>query len=391
MRILLSETDERLKTKLNKSIRAGGVNGVMEFGENNDYPQRIERIIRSSPTAKSAADIYSKFLIGGGFESDINNIKVGYDSRRKEITVRDLLTQVCRSLAYNNGAYVHLNLTLERKVHNAKHMLFKNARFAKLDDDGYTAKIGYYDNWEKDRAKKFKKEDIKWYHIFNLNEKAFASQVSSAGGIEQFKGQVYFMFLDNEYLYPLSPFDSTYIDADTEYQLSLHKNNEIRNGFSKKTLFQVNEQLNTDEKDDLSDGIKDFMGSRGSKTLVIETEADENGNIIENKAVKIDSIDSNIDSKLYENWDKEISNKIRKSIYALPSVLIDYDESKLGTTSGEGIVQAVNFYNQMTKDDRNAVSRMFEEIFKNSANENLANNVNWNIKSLSLYEPDTNI
>src|SRR6056297_911915 len=391
MRILLSETDERLKTKLNKSIRAGGVNGVMEFGDNNDYPQRIERIIRSSPTAKSAADIYSKFLIGGGFESDINNIRVGYDSRRKEITVRDLLTQVCKSLAYYNGAYVHLNITLEGKIKNAKHMLFKNARFAKLDDDGYTAKIGYYDNWEKDRSKKFRKEDIRWYNIFNLNEKAFASQIYSSGGIEKFKGQVYFMFLDNEYLYPLSPFDSTYIDADTEYQLSLHKNNEIRNGFSKKTLFQVNEQLNADEKDDLADGIKDFMGSRGSKTLVIETEADENGNIIENKAVKIDSIDSNIDSKLYENWDKEISNKIRKSIYALPSVLIDYDESKLGTTSGEGIVQAVNFYNQMTKDDRDAVSRMFEEIFTNSANENLANNVNWNIKSLSLYEPDTNI
>jgi hypothetical protein len=257
-----------------------------------------------------------------------------------------------------------------------------------MDDEGYTAKVGYYDNWEKDRSKKFRKEDIRWYNLFNLNEKAFVSQIKESGGIEKYKGQVYFLFLDNEYLYPLSPFDSTHVDADTEYQLSLHKNNEIRNGFSKKTLFQVNEQLNEDEKTDLAEGIKQFMGSRGDKTLVIETESDENGNIIENKAVKIDSIDSNIDSKLYENWEKEISNKIRKSIYALPSVLIDYDESKLGTTSGEGIIQAVNFYNQMTKDDRAAISRMFEEIFKNSDNEILAKNTNWNIKPLNLYDTD---
>ncbi len=388
MRILLSEIDPRLNVKLNKSIRAGGVNGVMEFGDNNDYPQRIERIVKSSPTAKSAADIYAKFLIGDGFNSDVNNIKVGIDSRHKTVTVRDLLTQVCRSLAYYNGAYVHLNLTLDRKIKNAKHILFKNVRFAKMDDEGYTAKVGYYDNWEKDRSKKFRKEDIRWYNLFNLNDKAFASQVKEAGGIEKYKGQVYFLFLDNEYLYPLSPFDSTHVDADTEYQLSLHKNNEIRNGFSKKTLFQVNEQLNEDEKTDLAEGIKQFMGSRGDKTLVIETESDENGNIIENKAVKIDSIESNIDSKLYENWEKEISNKIRKSIYALPSVLIDYDESKLGTTSGEGIIQAVNFYNQMTKDDRAAISRMFEEIFKNSDNEILAKNTNWNIKPLNLYDTD---
>lgn len=385
MKITLVELDNRLNVKIDKSIRADGVNGIMQYGENNDYPQRIERLINSSPTARACANIYSKFLIGGGFEESINNIVIGYDSRHKRITVKDLLTHVAKSISYYNGAYVHNNINIAGQIVSVTPVLFKNLRFSKLDDTGYTAKVGYYENWEKDKDKKYDKNKIKWYNLFNLNQSALQEQIVKAGGIEKYKGQIYFMFLDNEYIYPLSPFDSTYMDVDTEYQLSLHRNNEVRNGFSKKTLFQVNEQLSEGNKSDLSDNIKGFMGSRGDKVIVIETEADENGNILENKAVKIDTIDSNIDSKLYENWDKDISNKIRKSIYALPSVLIDYDESKLGTTSGEGIIQATNFYNQMTKDDRDKISMMFQEIFSNFDNKVLKNNTNWKIKELSLY------
>jgi len=387
MKILLSELDKRLNVKIDKSIRADGVNGIMQFGENNDYPQRMERIISGSVTAKSAANAYAKFLSGDGFiNSEINNITIGYDSRHKKITLRQLLSQVAVSLSFYNGAYIHINLDMMRNVVNAQHLLFKNCRFSKLDDTGYTAKLGYYENWEKEKNEKYDKAKVKWYNLFNLNEDVFVSQINKSKGIENFKGQVYFHFLDNQYIYPLSPFDSAYTDADTEYQMSLHKNNEIRNGFTEKTVFQVNEQLNEDAKGILTDGIKNFMGARGDKCLVIETETDENGNIIENKSLKTTSIKSNIDPKLYEGWEKEIANKIRKPL-TIPSILIDYDEGKLGTTSGEGIIQATNFFNQITKDDRNSLSEMFKEVFGNFKNDVLKNNTNWGIKPLSLYEP----
>lgn len=390
MKILLSELDKRLEVQVDRSIRADGVNGIMKFGENNDYPQRIERLINGSVTAKSTANAYAKFLAGDGFESAINDIVVGYDSRHKRITLRGLLSLVAHSLAANNGAYVHVNFNREQKIVNAQHVLFKNCRFSKLDDTGYTSQIGYYENWEKEKKEKYDKSKIKWYNIFNLNEKVFLEQIRKSKGIENYKGQFFFHFLDNQYIYPLSPFDSAYIDADTEYQMSLHKNNEIRNGGTEKTVFQVNEQLSGKVKTKLADGIKTFMGSRGTKTLVVETATDENGLIIENKAMKATSIKSNIDSKLYENWEKELTNKIRKPI-TLPSVLIDYDESKLGTTSGEGIIQATNFFNQITKDDRKSISDMFKEIFSNFVDERLSSNMNWNIKPLTLYESTTNI
>lgn len=392
MKIILSELDKRLDVQIDKSIRADGVNGIMTFGDGNDYPQRMERIISGSVTAKASANAYAKFLAGGGFvNEEVNNIVVGIDSRHKQVTLRQMLSQVAQSISMYNGCYIHVNMDLTRKIKNAQHILFKNCRFAKLDDTGYTAKVGYYENWEKEKGsnKKYDKSAIRWYNLFNRNEEAFASQVQNAGGIDKFKGQLYFHFLDNQYIYPLSPFDSAYTDADTEYQMSLHKNNEIRNGFTDKTIFQVNEQLNEETKTSLSDGIKKFMGSRGDKCLVIETETDENGNIIENKAIKTENIKSNIDSKLYENWEKEIANKIRKPI-TIPKLLIDPDEGSLGTTSGEGVIQATNFFNQITRDDRNSISAMFKEIFSNFANEVLSNNTDWSIKPLSLYE-STNV
>lgn len=391
MKLLLKELDNRLSVKADRSIKADGVNGIMSFGENNDYPQRMERLILGSVTAKSTANSYAKFLSGDGFNNEeINRVVVGKDPRGKKITLKRLLSQVAQSLSFYNGAYVHVNLNLDRKVTDSSLRLFKNCRFSKLDDEGYTAKIGYYNNWEKDtKDKKYNKSNIKWYNVFNLDDAAFTSQIKTAEGIENFKGQLYFLFLDNHYAYPLSPLDAAYIDCDTENQLALHKNNEIRNGFSKKTIFQINETLDDTLKGEMAEGIKGFMGSRGDKALVIETDTDESGNIMENKAMKVDSIESNVDSKMFENWEKELANNIRKPI-TIPAILIDYEESALGSTSGEAIMQATNFFNQVTKDDRAAISEMFKEIFSNFDDEILSKNLDWTIKPLSLYDA-TNI
>lgn len=389
-KLLLHEIDKRVGVTIDRSILADGVNGVMRFGEKNDYPQRMERLIDGSVTAKGSASIYAKFLTGEGFSEEVNKQVVGYDSKHKKITVRRILSEVCESISYNMGAYVHLDRNLIGENVSAKHVLFKNCRFSKLDERGYTSKIGYYENWQKEKGLKYNKSKIVWYNIYNSNLKVLLEQVKTANGIENYKGQIYLLFLDNKYLYPLSTFDSAYIDCDTENQIGLHKNNEARNGFTKKTLFQVNEQLEEESKGELAKNIKSFMGSRGNPAMIIETETDENGNILENKAVKIDTIDASINSKLFENWELPIANKIRKAIKAIPAILIDYEQGKLGTTSGEAITQAVAFYNGMTKDDRKSISEMFEEIFSNFDNEVLKENKDWTIKPFKLINNGTN-
>jgi len=386
MRLILSETDKRIKVALDRSIKADGVAGIMTFGEKNDYPQIIERLILSSIDAKAIADVYAKFIVGMGFENEaINNVVVGKDSRGKQITMLSLLRQFAQSASYYAGGYIHCNINLSGEVVNARLVPFKNCRFSKPDSRGYSGKIAVYENWEKEKGEKFDKNAIRFYDVFNLNKSVIQEQIKAAGGVEKHKGQIYFQFLDNAYLYPLSPFDPVYLDCDTQSQISIFKNNQIRNGFTDKTVFRV--AGDEDAVEDIAANIKKMMGADGDNSIIIEDQINrETGKLDEQSQIVAETIKSNIDAKLFESWEGALTNNIRKSNKALPAVLIDYDESKLGTTSGEGIVQAVNFYNAMTNDDRALVSEMFKEIFSKSVDPVLKNNLNWNIKPLIINE-----
>jgi hypothetical protein len=391
MKLSYKDVQRRIIVKLDKSIKADGVNGLMTFGEKNDYPFVIESIINGSISAKSIADIYAKFLIGKGFEEEkINDIVIGKDVNSKQITVRKLLRQVASSLSYFNGVYIHTNLNLTMDIVDVKMIPFKNCRFAKIDDRGYTAKVGVHPDWGFNNSGKLDKSKIVWYNMFTRNEQSFTDQVKHAGDIKNYKGQVYFMFLDTNYLYPLSPFDAVHLDCDTEQQVSIFKNNMTRNGMLQKTIARFAKPANEEARKELEDNLSNWLGADGFSLLALEDEIDPvTGQIKQSGAFAIDSVNSNIDDALFAGWQGDLTNNIRKANKALPSVLIDYDESKLGTTSGEGIIQATNFYNAMTKDDRDSISEMFKELLSHFDNPILKENTNWKIKPLTLY--DTNI
>lgn len=399
MKLASSQIEKRIAVTLDKSIRSEGdnVTGIMKFGANNDYPQTIERLINGSKTAKAVVNIYSRFLIGKGFESPINDIVVGMDARGKEMTISKLLRQVSLSVAYNRGVYIHTALNLDRKVVEVKLIPFKYCRFSKVDDNGYSPKIGVYSNWDKDPDQKYNKRNIVFYNTFNLKPTVFAAQIAALPGesveekINGFKGQVYFQFFDEQYLYPLSPFDSVYMDLDTEQQVSLFKNNMTRNGMLKKTVLRVAEPTNEKDAEDLVKEIEKWQGTGGASTITLYDEVDpKTGEIKANGAFKVDTIDSNIDDALFTSWEKSLTNDIRKP-FNIPAILIDYEESKLGTTSGEAIIQATNFFNSMTRDDRKLISEIFKEIFSNSVDEKLSTNQNWNIKEIELYGTPTTV
>lgn len=398
MRLSTTNVDKRARITLNRSMKTSSGFKIVEFGDKNDYPQLIEMLINSSKTAKSVSKIYSNFLSGRGFENEsINNIVVATDLRGKKVTLYDLLRQTCINLAKNNGAYIHLDVNLNKEIANPKPIPFKFCRFTATDDNKYSPKIAVYDNWERsndnttNRNNTFDKNRIKEYNVFNLNDAAFVSQIQNAGGIENFAGQMYFIFFENEFLYPLSPFDSVYLDLDTEAQISIFKNNKIRNGFFDKTIFRTATQTDAD-REILTAKIHNMMGADGDNVLVIEDDINpDSGELEKNNGFVVDKIQAQISPDLFENWEKSVANSIRKVVNGLPAVLIDYEEGKLSTTSGESIIQATNFFNCMTESERKTISQAFAEIFKNSVIPELKNNQNWNIKPLKLYENDTNI
>lgn len=377
MKLLNKDISLRVVTKVNKQIvKTDG--GIMSFGSENDYPEAFEKLINGSKTAKSTAKIYANFLVGYGFEDEsMNNIVIGRDERYKKITLKDMLSKVAKSCSKNQGAYIHAERNLSGESANASMIPFKQCRFSAPDGIGYSNKIYVCEDW-----KDPKKNIPVPYYVWNNDARQIAKQVEKDGGIENYRGQIYHIFLDNEYFYPLSTFDSVELDMDTEAQISIYNNNETRNGFAKKTLLWFPEPADEEQLEAIEKKVKDMQGADGAKVTVFTTETDlETGELKKNQTFLKETIDSSIDVKMYEELKKSTANDIRKACNALPAILIDYEDNKLGSTSGEAIKQAFDFFNLMTEDDRAILSRSFEEIFKTFPA--LKDKTNWAIKPLS--------
>ena len=381
------QVEKRIVTKLSRNIAPSDVaGGIMLFGENNDYPQTIESIVLGSSTGKAVWDIYARFLSGEGFNAPINDIVVGKDFRGRDITVRHVLRQCAQSVSMNNGCLMHVNKNLNNEVVNCSPIPYKFFRFNKPDDTGYSSKIVLNKNWGDSQY--FKKDESKSYDLFTTDKNAFASQIKKAGGIEKYRGQIIFQFWNDNYLYPLSPFDSVYLDCDTEQQVSLFMNREIRNGFMATTILRVAAGT-PEEEQEISDRVTGATGADGSRVLLMVDEIDpDTQEIKKNGAFAVDKIESNINDKLFESWENSLMSKIRRS-QNVPSIFLNYETNKLGGTSGEAIIQATNSYNATTRDARALLSEYLKQLFSSFANEELKNNNDWTIKPLNLYDNGT--
>lgn len=388
MKFVNLDIEKRVVVQLDKSIKDNTSSGIMTYGKDNDYPQIIEKLIYGSQTAKAASQVYASFIAGSGFENpEIGKIVVGKDIRGKDITLDIVRTKIAESLAKFHGVYIHCNQNLNNEVGNTTVLAFKDYRFSRVDDTGYCSKIAYHKNWSKEKELgTFKKNEISFFNTFNIN--AIQSNAAAAGGMENYKGQIYFYFIDDTYIYPTSPFDSVYLDMDTEYQIQLFKNREIRNGFTDKVIINISTSKEETEREEKIKEIRGMQGADGSKTIVFESEFDENGNLLKDGSFKIDTIKTNINDKLFENWEQSIPNNIRKAARNMPAVLIDFQMNGLSTMSGESIIQAANIYNAYTRTVRESVSTIIKDIYSYHTNLILKNNTNWKIADLKIIDEE---
>ena len=124
-------------------------------------------------------------------------------------------------------------------------------------------------------------------------------------------------------------------------------------------------------------------GDHNNSMIVLEGSFDREGKIIDGENVKIEKVEQNINDKLFESYESSTQNSIRKAYNAIPQILIEYEDSKLGTTSGEALRQASEFYNQQTIEPRMRISQMFKEIFDRHVNPALRGK-DWAIEELIL-------
>ena len=363
MRISSSALDQKLYTQASRFFSDSKNRGIITYGSDNAYPENFETLILSSQTAKACWRIMTNFIAGQRFTDEtIGEIIVGVDNNYNKITLDRLRYMIASSLAMYNGVYVHTNKNILNEVANVQVVPFKNARLAVPDSFGYSGKVAVSNNWASRN-----KNAVKWFNNFSLNDEVTKSEIESAGGLENFGGQIYHYFADNHYSYPLSVFDTVEFEMNTEQLVQVYKNREIANGFNSKTIIYVPRANSDEEYQAIEEDIHSFMGEDGAKELIVECDYDANANLITN-GYKFETLKSNIDPDMFsEQYQKSLTNNIRKAANGMPAVLIDYDNEGLGQVSGESLQQAYKFYNAMTSDYRDSLVDILSTVFKKTS------------------------
>jgi hypothetical protein len=365
---------------------------IYQNGEDNAYPERIDRIINNSVTAKMASEMMVQYLIGKGFgESD--NFQINDNQKLIEFAI-----DVADSLTRQRGVAIHFDYNLNFEAVNPKVIDFTKIRLGKKDSNFYNGKILFKNDWSNAKEKEIT------FDVFNKNVSIVQSQIEKAGSIEKYKGQVLYINLDSRYFYPLSRIDAVLSDCDSESQAAIYKNMILRKGFFGKTIIMTPPLVSNDESemllndagdlvrnrefakrqaeaDQVKKTIEGFIGSENAGgAMMIESPDFINGI---DSIFKIEKIDSTLDDKMFEYTENSVSKNILMAFNNLPVALVKSPDSAMFGNSGASLLEAKKMYWENTSKERNKLETIINDIVQNLPT--------WNgayIPVISLFEID---
>jgi hypothetical protein len=354
-----------------KAISKDKRKNVYTNGIDDNYPERIELIINNSVTAKMGANKMASFIIGNGFKQEELNDKIL--NNKKGLTAYKILRMLANSLTRHKGAFPYVNYNAALEVDIVDVLTYKNVRKQKEDDIDNEGKLFYSDQWCKpDFSFNKRNRKSKWYYPFTTDEKVTAAQFKSEGiefnpesdeNINNFRGQVFFMNLEDENVYPLAFIDPAYNDADSEYHSSLFRNNQLKNGFTDKQIFVVRKGEDVDGETQVEKVIVDMMGSDGSNVGMIEVTEQESEDL--SKYLHVEKLGREVDAERFKYFDDENESKILQSFENIPPSLVLGNDTSLLGDGGKKLNELKLNYSQDVAYIRVEIEQFFKKIFPN--------------------------
>lgn len=343
-------------------------------GDDNMYPERQDRLINNSITAKMASDLMIQYIIGDGL-GNADNFKI--NDKQKLI---DFITDVSEDIVKQRGCFIHFDYNLNYEPLNPIVLPFERCRVGKKDSKEYNGKILYKVDWNDT------KESVKVYDVYNNNKDIVKKQIETAGSIQKYKGQVLFVNMDRNMIYPLSRIDAVANDCDSEAQASVYRNQLLRKGFFGKQLvvtppliqndepemilndegnYVVNREWRKkeDEATQVKETIEKFIGAENAGGAMLMQLPDFEGKIED--VFQVITIDSTLDDKMFEYTENQTSKNILMAFNNVPVALVKSPDAALLGNSGESLKVAQDIYWKNCSRDRQIVERIMNDIVQN--------------------------
>jgi hypothetical protein len=334
-------------------------------GDNNLYPNEIERVILNSPTGVLASKLMAKYIGGIGVEG--NNEIVNTE---KNLKLSDLVKLGASNISRQNGVYFHISYELDgvNLKKNIDILDYTKTRKGKEDENGNDGIFVFKDFCE-NKGFLSKKTVTQWYWPYTTDEKVLLSQIKTDYYAEteeeaeeetddlslmlpHYRGQVYYLNLTPEFKYALSPFDAVFNDLDTEFRISMYINRQFRTGFLGKTYVVV-AGLDEEKEKETEDAIRSWLGSEnagGVYYLSVESSDD-----IE-KIITVKQVKSELDEKMFEKTVINIEDKIIGAANNAPKPLVKSEDTIFGQSSST-YIEMKKFYTENTEEERSKLEQ----------------------------------
>jgi len=338
---------------------------VIKNGEDNLYPERADRFINNSVTAKTCAKIMATYLAGKGW-GDADEI---ITNKAKGTKLKKFTENIAISFAKQRGVFIHVNYNANFKPSSFEVLPYTSCRLGKKDDNKYNGKIAVSYKWDENP----KEEDIIYFDVFNPNKKIVESQIENSKGktfvekLKNYKGQILYVNIDDEYVYALSQIDPVMNDCDSEAQASVYKNKSLRKGFFGKTLIITKPLLGSledypdekewalasSERENFKETIQQFIGAENvGDALHLELQYEDEAGI--DKAIFFKDISSNIDDKIFSYTEESVFKNILMAFNSIPPALVR-PENSVFSASGESIKAMQIVYQDNTEAERTSL------------------------------------
>lgn len=338
--------------------------GIYTNGEENDYAEKNELYVENSVTAFSCSEMFGRYLIGKGDESNYEEINDLINDFKDDYKIHRGFAALCR---YN----------IDGELLKVEHVNFTDVRKGKEDDTGFNGKYILCKDWLSEKSKKTE------ILAFNPNPEIVKKQIENAGGLSKYKGQLFY-FHDSKHHYPRAFIHSVINDADTEFRISLYRNKGTRNGFVGKKILvtppMIPDELNysdaelTSEElvkkrsiqnswEDKQQGFENFVGAENNQGFM-HLEVQYDGDDI-SKAINVIDIDSDMEDGTFKNNEESIRRNIRAVYFNIPPVLIDSSDGSFFGSDASQIIESEKFYEKNVSFERKRFVRGLNKLFSN--------------------------
>lgn len=341
---------------------------IQTYGRDNLYPQRMFDLIQGSSVGSSCCERYQTFIEGNGLN---NSAFSEYVCNRSEETVDDIYRLIARDMALYHGFALHVNYNIFCDIVELTHVPFQTCRLEEETLDGKVVYINLHPDWSGHKTRKGRyirvtKDNVKKIYTFNPNKEVVMSQIKASGGIENYRGQIYWFSMDGKWEYPRPVYDKVITNLSIDEGLDNVNYRNVRNNFlcagmlvhKKGHALSIDENGNAIDDDDNSDKISEsldiFQGDENA-CAIMDVTVEQDEDIPEFKSFEANNFDKKFEKtaesstmKIYTAFGQEVFYRIINGSLGFSTDIMS---------------EAFRFYSSYTDNQRRAISRALKRIF----------------------------